>query len=40
MRLIKKLICAAGLLALSAGIQAQNKELVVGLERHLPSVRL
>ena len=30
MRLIKKLICAAGLLALSAGIQAQNKELVVG----------
>ncbi len=30
MRLIKKLICAAGLLALSAGIQAQNTELVVG----------
>lgn len=30
MRLIKKLICAAGLLALSAGVQAQNKELVVG----------
>jgi len=30
MPLTKKLICAAGLLALSAGIQAQNKELVVG----------
>ncbi|TXI21103.1 MAG: transporter substrate-binding domain-containing protein, partial [Ottowia sp.] len=30
MPLTKKLICAAGLLALSASIQAQNKELVVG----------
>ena len=30
MPLTKKLICASGLLALSASIQAQNKELVVG----------